>query len=79
MIEERLQAREHARWAIGGQVEPFDEVGPWQVEALFGNGLAAVLEQGDRICSQNLFYGSHAADFTPIGGRPQVRQKSAHA
>ena len=60
VIEQRLQARSTRVGRSDDRWSAVDEVGPRQVEALFGNGLAAVLEQGDRVCSQDLFDGSHA-------------------
>jgi hypothetical protein len=45
VVEDGLQAAEHARVAVGDGPDALHEVGAGEMEQLLGHGLAAVLEQ----------------------------------
>ena len=55
VIDERLKAAEHARGPIRCAVDALDVVGPGQVEALLGDGLALMIEERGGFVSEDLF------------------------
>ena len=55
VIEQRLQARQHARRPIGDAVDALDVVGPGKMQRLFRDGLALILKQARRFVSENFF------------------------
>ncbi|OPZ59849.1 MAG: hypothetical protein BWY86_01127 [Candidatus Aminicenantes bacterium ADurb.Bin508] len=46
VVEEPLQVLENADGPVGGDQDPFNEIGTGQVEQLFGHRLALMAEKG---------------------------------
>jgi hypothetical protein len=55
VIQQRLQARQHARRSIGNAVDPLYVVRPREMERLLRNGLALVLKQAGCFVSEDFF------------------------
>ncbi len=71
MIQQRLQAGQHGRWAIRHTINTLDVVGPGEMQRLFWNGLALMLKQSGRFFAENFFEsgtdGLDGHDFLALG------------
>ena len=61
VIEQRLQLAEHRHRAVRIEVNALDEIGARQVQRLFRNRLALVLQQSGGVGSEDLFNSGHDA------------------
>jgi hypothetical protein len=63
VIEQRLQLAEYRNGPVRIQMNALDKVGARQVQRVFRNRLALVLEQSGGIGSKDLFNGGHDSLF----------------
>ena len=61
VIEQRLQPSQHRHRPVRAEVNALDEIGTGQVQRVFRDGLALVLQQSGGVGSEDLFNSRHNA------------------